>query len=214
MSYSQATLHSETPHLPSDLAGTLSSKEKRKEYDVKLVRIFDSGAVGVTVLASFSLPSSATGHQVGGTSRGAGRSKGAGRGLKEAHREATKIVVKRVNRDDPEPKNFDRLRKANIPHTVTMFGQYKNSERYKYIVMEFLPGGNLTSHSTKLSAIMQSKNGRLGFSEPLVRHWMTFVVVFLERIHAIGLACRDLKPDNLLLTLEGGIKVGDWSIEE
>lgn len=174
---------------------------------MKLVCIFESGLVGVTVLASFSYPSA--GHQVGESVGGGSGSKGKRRASKS---ELTEVVVKRVNSDDPEPENLDWMKRNDIPHTVHMFCHYKKSGRYKYIVLEYVPDGNLTSHSNRLAGTMQRENGRKGFSEPLVRHWMTFVVVFLERIQSHNVSYGDLKPDNLLLTPEGGIKVGVCSI--
>ncbi|RUS18288.1 kinase-like domain-containing protein [Endogone sp. FLAS-F59071] len=68
--------------------------------------------------------------------------------------------------------------------------------------MEYLIGGDLSS----LLQVFSS------FSEEMARMYIAEVVLALEYLHANGITHRDLKPDNILLTSEGHIKLTDFGL--
>lgn len=75
-----------------------------------------------------------------------------------------------------------------------------------YIVLEYLEGGALLREST----IVLSPNELL--SEGLAQSYFRDVVCGLHYLHSLGIVHRDIKPQNLLKTKTGRIKIGDFSV--
>jgi tRNA A-37 threonylcarbamoyl transferase component Bud32 len=69
-----------------------------------------------------------------------------------------------------------------------------------YMVMEYLPGGDLASLLRAL--------GR--FDIDMARAYIAETVEALEYLHHAGVVHRDIKPDNLLLTAQGHLKLTDF----
>ncbi len=70
------------------------------------------------------------------------------------------------------------------------------------MVMEYLPGGDVFSLLRNLSC----------FSEEMARHYIAELVVALAYLHAQGVVHRDLKPDNMLISRDGHIKLTDFGL--
>jgi serine/threonine protein kinase len=71
-----------------------------------------------------------------------------------------------------------------------------------YIVMEFLPGGDLFSLLQKCGAI----------DEGSARIYIAQIVSALQYLHANGIIHRDLKPDNILVAANGHLKLTDFGL--
>jgi serine/threonine protein kinase len=71
-----------------------------------------------------------------------------------------------------------------------------------YMVMEYLPGGDLASLLRAL--------GR--FDVDMARAYIAETVEALEYLHHAGVVHRDIKPDNLLLTAQGHLKLTDFGL--
>ncbi|GAA38101.2 Rho-associated protein kinase 2 [Clonorchis sinensis] len=69
-----------------------------------------------------------------------------------------------------------------------------------YMVMEFVPGGNLVGWMEEVEII----------SEAACRFYAAETVLALSDLHAMGFIHRDLKPDNLLLDAGGHVKLADF----
>lgn len=70
-----------------------------------------------------------------------------------------------------------------------------------YFVMEYVSGGDLMLH-------IQRKQ----FSLRQAKFYASEVLLALEYFHANGVIYRDLKLDNILLTLDGHVKVADYGL--
>lgn len=75
-------------------------------------------------------------------------------------------------------------------------------ESYLYMVMEFLPGGDLMSLLIKEDT----------FSESVTRFFMAEAAHAISSIHALGYIHRDIKPDNMLLDSRGHLKLTDMGL--
>lgn len=87
------------------------------------------------------------------------------------------------------------------PHVVSIFDQAYNGQ-LAYLVMEYVPGHTLRD---ELNA-----RGTLTPREAL--RYLDAVVEGLGAAHAAGLVHRDVKPENVLLSTDGRIKIGDFGL--
>lgn len=85
------------------------------------------------------------------------------------------------------------------PFIVKMYASEKDSN-HLYMIMEFVPGGEMFSY------LRASRS----FSNSMARFYASEIVCALEYIHSLGIVYRDLKPENLMLSKEGHIKMADF----
>ena len=71
-----------------------------------------------------------------------------------------------------------------------------------YIGLEFCDGGELFFHLSKFKR----------FPEPVVRFYAAQIICAIGFLHRHGIVYRDLKPENVLLTSAGHIKLGDFGL--
>ena len=85
------------------------------------------------------------------------------------------------------------------PFIVNLFTAFQD-ERYLYMLMEYVIGGELFSQLRKV--------GR--FSNDTARFYAAEIVLALQYLHSKDIVYRDLKPENLLIDREGHIKITDF----
>ncbi|CAJ0570137.1 unnamed protein product, partial [Mesorhabditis spiculigera] len=71
--------------------------------------------------------------------------------------------------------------------------------RYLYMVMEYMPGGDLVNLITTYEV-----------SEKWARFYIAELVEALAALHSMGYIHRDVKPDNMLIARNGHIKLADF----
>jgi len=96
----------------------------------------------------------------------------------------------------------DALARGGVnPFVVRLFYSFCSAQNL-YLVMEYAPGGDCYSLLRTL--------GRL--EEAMVRTYAAEVVLALEYCHGRGVVHRDLKPDNLLVSASGHLKLADFGL--
>ncbi|KAJ6654057.1 hypothetical protein lerEdw1_007483 [Lerista edwardsae] len=87
---------------------------------------------------------------------------------------------------------------ANSPWVVQLFSAFQD-DRYLYMVMEYMPGGDLVNLMSNYDV-----------PEKWAKFYTAEVVLALDAIHSLGLIHRDVKPDNMLLDKYGHLKLADF----
>ncbi|KAJ3130192.1 Serine/threonine-protein kinase [Nowakowskiella sp. JEL0407] len=89
----------------------------------------------------------------------------------------------------------------NTQWVVQLYYSFQDAQ-YLYLIMEFLPGGDLMSLLIKEDI----------FPEDVTRFYMAECVAAIESIQKLGYVHRDIKPDNLLIDKDGHIKLSDFGL--
>lgn len=89
----------------------------------------------------------------------------------------------------------------NNPWSVQLVYAFSD-KRKLYFAMEFIPGGDLMN--------LLLKRGIL--TELETKFCIAETTLAIERVHATGYIHRDIKPDNLLLTRDGHIRLTDFGL--
>eukprot|EP00727_Mastigamoeba_balamuthi_P004254 m51a1_g13826 putative myosin light chain (410) ;mRNA; r:448701-450478 len=115
----------------------------------------------------------------------------------------SKVAIKIVDKRNQKPSlraQFDReieaMRKLRHPNIVQLHFEH-SSEDFAYIVMDYVPGGELYTHI--------EKKGKLCEAEAAVI--MKQLLSAVAHMHERGIAHRDLKPENVLLTDTNNFRV-------
>uniref|UniRef100_A0A3P8ZQH5 Rho-associated protein kinase n=1 Tax=Esox lucius TaxID=8010 RepID=A0A3P8ZQH5_ESOLU len=87
---------------------------------------------------------------------------------------------------------------ANSPWVVQLCCAFQD-DRYLYMVMEYMPGGDLVNLTSTYDV-----------PEKWARFYTAEVVMALDAIHSLGFIHRDVKPDNMLLDRHGHLKLADF----
>lgn len=91
------------------------------------------------------------------------------------------------------------LQAINFPFLVNLAYHFKDN-LYLFMVLEFVPGGEMFSHLRRM--------GR--FTESHARFYGSQIVLTFEYLHHLEILYRDLKPENLLIDSDGYLKVTDF----
>jgi len=97
----------------------------------------------------------------------------------------------------------DILEKINSPFIVKLHYAFQTDAKL-YFVMDFLNGGELFFHLRK-----ETK-----FSERRACFYAAQLVEAIRCLHTNGVIYRDLKPENVLLDLDGNLKITDFGLSK
>ncbi|KAF8351434.1 kinase-like domain-containing protein [Amanita rubescens] len=95
----------------------------------------------------------------------------------------------------------DVLAESDSPWVVQLHYSFQDPT-FLYLIMEFLPGGDLMTMLIKYDT----------FSEDVTRFYIAECVLAIEAVHNLGFIHRDIKPDNVLVDKDGHIKLSDFGL--
>jgi len=95
----------------------------------------------------------------------------------------------------------DILVEADHQWVVKMYYSFQDEERL-YLIMEFLPGGDLMTLLMKKDTL----------TEDAAQFYISETALAIQSIHALGFIHRDIKPDNILLDARGHVKLSDFGL--
>jgi len=131
--------------------------------------------------------------------------------LVECIKDNTLCVIKQVDLNNlPENEKRETIKEAKIlealkhPNIVKFKEVYKTKKGKLCIVMDFADGGDLTK---KVEAAKGSS-----ISENQIVDWFTQICLAMKHVHDRKILHRDLKCQNIFLTKNGMIKLGDFGI--
>ncbi|WPT14046.1 Serine/threonine-protein kinase 38-like [Picochlorum sp. SENEW3] len=108
-----------------------------------------------------------------------------------------------VRRGQVDHVKAERNVLAEVSHYAIVKLMYSfQDEEHLYLVMEYLPGGDLMTLLIRLEIL----------TEDMSRFYLAQTVLALEAIHRAGYIHRDIKPDNLLLDASGRMKLSDFGL--
>jgi len=85
---------------------------------------------------------------------------------------------------------------------LTLLHSSFQDDTYLYMIMEYMPGGDL------MSLLMKEDT----FSESVTMFFMAEAANAISSVHALGYIHRDIKPDNMLLDSRGHLKLTDLGL--
>lgn len=92
------------------------------------------------------------------------------------------------------------MKQANLPYVTQLYLTFQLKE-WLYLVMEYLPGGDLASLVKNLGTIGD-----------WACNFIAQIVVCVDDLHRRDIIHRDLKPDNILIDAQGHLKLTDFGL--
>ena len=128
------------------------------------------------------------------------------------HKSTNEIVaIKKLKKDEMHKKNQiihvrhekEILTKTDEKWVVSLKYSFQDA-KFLYLVMDYLPGGDLMSQLIKKDI----------FTETEGKFYMAELVLAVESVHKLNCIHRDLKPDNILIDSKGHIKISDFGLSK
>lgn len=121
---------------------------------------------------------------------------------------AMKVVKKSdvsFHTKDKEHMQTERLilERVRHPFLVRLYYAFQSEEKL-FLIMEYVPGGELFRHICKEKMLLQSE----------AKIHLAQVALALNHLHECNIIYRDLKPENILRDSEGFIKLTDFGMSK
>ena len=112
-----------------------------------------------------------------------------------------KTVMKKGELDHVKSERNVLISTAEHPFLVSLHYSFQTAEKL-YFVMDYVNGGELFYH------LQRDKK----FSEARAKFYAAEIALGLGHLHSVGIAYRDLKPENLLINSDGHILITDFGL--
>ncbi|WP_446807777.1 protein kinase domain-containing protein, partial [Dysosmobacter sp.] len=127
----------------------------------------------------------------------------------KCHRLNRLVAIKILKSDLAQNEEFRRrfnaesqaVAQLSHPNIVSVYDVSRGGDM-EYIVMELIDGITLKQY--------MEKRGQLNWRESL--HFITQIMRGLSHAHSRGIIHRDIKPQNMLISMDGKVKVADFGI--
>jgi serine/threonine protein kinase len=93
------------------------------------------------------------------------------------------------------------LSSMDNPWVVKLFCSFQDPENL-YLVLDFVQGGDLFSLLSRASVL----------DENIAKFYLAEIALAIHSVHEVGFVHRDIKPDNVLITTRGHIKLADFGL--
>ena len=110
-----------------------------------------------------------------------------------------KVDILRLKQVDHIKSEVKILSMIEHPYIVNMAGHFQN-EQALFMVIEYVQGGELYSHLRR----------EVRFSDDKSKFYAAEIVLAFSYLHGMKVIYRDLKPENLLITVGGHVKITDF----
>jgi protein kinase X len=111
-----------------------------------------------------------------------------------------KCEILRLKQQDHIYSEYNILKQLNHPFIVEMKGLIVNDPKYLYFILEFIQGGELFT-------ILRSQGN---FPEEQAKFYSAHIITIFEYLHSKNIVYRDLKPENVLINVNGYLKLTDF----
>jgi len=91
---------------------------------------------------------------------------------------------------------------SNKNHFITRLHYAFQTDIKIYLVLDFIPGGDLSHHLDE----------GIAFSAEQIQLYLAEVIIALDFLHSMNYIYRDLKPENILIDCDGHIKLADFGL--
>mmetsp|Transcript_11463 Transcript_11463/g.22836 ORF Transcript_11463/g.22836 Transcript_11463/m.22836 type:complete len:346 (+) Transcript_11463:268-1305(+) len=110
-----------------------------------------------------------------------------------------KVDILRLKQVDHIKSEVKILSMIEHPYIVNMAGHFQNDQAL-FMVIEYVQGGELYSHLRR----------EVRFSDDKSKFYAAEIVLAFSYLHGMKVIYRDLKPENLLITVGGHVKITDF----
>ncbi|NXI01589.1 NEK1 kinase, partial [Pachycephala philippinensis] len=130
--------------------------------------------------------------------------------LVKAKENGQQYVIKEINISKMSNKERDESRRevavlANMKHpNIVLYRESFEENGCLYIVMDYCEGGDLFKKINAQKGVL--------FSEDQILDWFVQICLALKHIHDRKILHRDIKSQNIFLTKDGTIQLGDFGI--
>lgn len=120
------------------------------------------------------------------------------------------VAIKKMKKNEMIQKNQEKHIKAerdilaianNNPWIVELKCSFQD-EKFLYLVMEFLQGGDLMTLLIEKDILTEEES----------RFYIAETILAVKSVHEMNYIHRDLKPDNLLIGSDGHVKLSDFGL--